>query len=542
MKDKTKELWEKVKEPYLKLSKKVRMILLIAVLALVALGVGMILVNTLRPYTVLFSDLTSEDSQAIISYLEENGVTNYRLENGNTITVPSNMEPRLKANILLQGYPKSGFGYETYRSAVGTMSTESDRNIAFLQDLQDRMAAVVRYMDGVQDAVVTITQAEDRRYVLDSSNVTKASASVFVDMKGGATLTEQQAAGIRTLISRSVKGLEIDGNNIGIVDSQGNTYGASGTSGSSLDASALKLQLEQQVNFNIRNQIIQLLTPLYGTDNFRVAVNSTVDVSHSVGESTTYTEPEWAADGSTGGKGIIGSQVFTQELTRGGNGQNAGGAAGTTTNSDINTYMNNNLQTNGNETYIRNEGTTDYNVNTNKEQTERWAGTVTDVMVAVTINSEVAGGTNEGNLTTHIGRAAGITPDIQADKISLYLSPFVNETPEGFLPNVNSLPFPPWVLYAAAGGLLLLIILLALILGLRKKRKRKLSEELGALLDSQMLPNAEHVEPSGVDIMTIKSERSMELRKTIRQFAEENPEIAAYMLKTWLRGEDEQHA
>jgi flagellar M-ring protein FliF len=28
----------------------------------------------------------------------------------------------------------------------------------------------------------------------------------------------------------------------------------------------------------------------------------------------------------------------------------------------------------------------------------------------------------------------------------------------------------------------------------------------------------------------------MELRKTIRQFAEENPEIAAYMLKHWLRG------
>lgn len=540
MKEKSKELWDKVKSSFLKLNKKVRMILLIAVLALVALGVIVLIVSSLRPYTVLFTDLTSEDSQAIISYLEENGVTNYRLENGNTITVPSNLEPKLKANILLQGYPKSGFGYETYRSAVGTMSTESDRNIAFLQDLQDRMAAVVRYMDGVKDAVVTITQAEDQRYVLDASNVTKASASVFVDMQGGAKLTDQQAAGIRTLVSRSVKGLEID--NIAITDSQGNIYGASGSSGSSLDASALKLQLEQEVNNNIRSQIIQVLTPLYGTDNFRVAVNSTVDVSHKVGESTTYTEPAWAADGSTGGKGIIGSQVYTQELTRGTAGQNAGGVAGTTTNSDINTYMNNGAAVNGDETYIRNEGTTEYNVNTDKEQTERWAGTVTDVMVAVTINSDVAGGTNEGNLTTHIGRAAGITPDIQADKISIYLSPFINQTPEGFLPNVNALPFPPWVLYAAAGGLLLLIILLTLILKMRKKRKQKLSEELGALLDNQMLPTMDHTEPAGVDIMTIKSERSMELRKTIRQFAEENPEIAAYMLKTWLRGEDEQHA
>jgi len=43
----------------------------------------------------------------------------------------------------------------------------------------------------------------------------------------------------------------------------------------------------------------------------------------------------------------------------------------------------------------------------------------------------------------------------------------------------------------------------------------------------------------GADIMDINTEKSMELRKTLRQFVQTNPEVAAQMLKTWLRGEEE---
>ena len=39
--------------------------------------------------------------------------------------------------------------------------------------------------------------------------------------------------------------------------------------------------------------------------------------------------------------------------------------------------------------------------------------------------------------------------------------------------------------------------------------------------------------------MEINTEKSMELRKTVRQFAQNNPEIAAQMVKAWLRGEDD---
>lgn len=540
MNEKIKSLWEQLKGLYFKMNKKVRLLLSGTLIVAIVVAIVVALFLSSRPYAVLFTGLSAEESRTIIAYLDESGVTAYRLEGSDTITVPSSMEAKLKATLLMQGYPKSGFSYETYRASVGTMSTESDRNIAYLQDLQDRMAGVIRCLDGVKASVVTIVQEEDRRYVLDSSSMTKASASVMVTMNSGSPLSTQQADAIRNLISRSVKGLDID--NIAISDSLGNTYsGGDVSTANSGDASHLKLQLEEQVNRTLRSQIMQVLTPLFGADNIRIAVNSTVDVRHLVGESTTYKEPTWAADGSTGGKGIIGSQIYDQEVVRG-DGKTTGGVAGTTSNSDINTYVQNSAQVNGNETYIRDNGTTNYQVDTNKEQVERWAGTVADVMVSVTLNSEAAVGINRDNLMEHIARASGIIPELQDTRISVYLGPFYEEAPSGLLPITNALPFPAWMLYAAAGGLALLLILLTLILILRKKRKKKLSKEFNDLLDDHNASSNMHGEPAGVDIMTIKTERSMELRKTIRQFAEENPEIAAYMLKSWLRGEDEQHA
>ena len=38
--------------------------------------------------------------------------------------------------------------------------------------------------------------------------------------------------------------------------------------------------------------------------------------------------------------------------------------------------------------------------------------------------------------------------------------------------------------------------------------------------------------------MNLQTEKSMELRKDVRKFAEANPEIAAQMVKSWLREGD----
>jgi flagellar M-ring protein FliF len=97
------------------------------------------------------------------------------------------------------------------------------------------------------------------------------------------------------------------------------------------------------------------------------------------------------------------------------------------------------------------------------------------------------------------------------------------------------------MIYAAVGGLVLLLVLLLVFVILKSKKKKKLAFEYNALLEESFNPvTMMQNEPAGVDIMNIKTEKSMELRKIIRQFAEDNPEIAAYMLRTLLRGGEEQ--
>ena len=99
---------------------------------------------------------------------------------------------------------------------------------------------------------------------------------------------------------------------------------------------------------------------------------------------------------------------------------------------------------------------------------------------------------------------------------------------------------PVWVLAAAAGGLLLFLVLMLIILLVRRRRRKKAAllaredgEPAGVVLAAPA-PAAE-----GADIMEMKTEKSMELRRDIRKFAEENPEIAAQMVKSWLREGDD---
>ena len=48
----------------------------------------------------------------------------------------------------------------------------------------------------------------------------------------------------------------------------------------------------------------------------------------------------------------------------------------------------------------------------------------------------------------------------------------------------------------------------------------------------------EEGEPTGADVMAMHTEKSMELRQEIRNFVDENPEIAALLLKGWMKGDD----
>ncbi len=531
---KLKNVWEKIKGFFSNMNKKVRIFLGVALAVLLAAVAAFVIWSNNQPYRVLFTGLSDSEASSIMSFLEENGITDYQIK-GDSIWVRSEQENQLKAKLLMSGYPKSGYLYDSYFNNVTGMSTNSERNTAFLIALQERLEAIIRYFDDVKEAKVNISPGKDQTYVLDDKSKVNASAAVFVTLRGSTKLSNQQAAAIRTMVSRSVQGLSIE--DVSITDNLGNRYSSDGSGVSSLgDGSELKLRLEEETNNKVRTNVMQALADVYGADNVRVAVNSVVDVSRRVIESTEYSQP----GGANTGAGLIGSETWFYQVTRGED-PAAGGAVGTTTNSEIPEYVEGQLQVDGNENYAGSSGSKDYDTNKTTQQTEVVAGTVTDISVAVTINekSPNAGSINQDALLRHVAMASGIGSDDPASRIHIIMAPFYSEDPTvPVLPGVPEIP--QWALYAAGGGLLVFLLLLLLIMRIRKNRKKKKQAKLQAALMPEELGHmpAASIE-MGADIMEVNTEKSMELRKVVRQFSQNNPEIAAQMIKGWLKGDED---
>lgn len=541
---KLKGLWEKVKDFFKNMSKRLRIILAAALaVILVAVIVFSVLFSGGKAYTQLYQDLTPTEVSEIMTYFQNNGITDYQVT-GTTLMVRSDQYNALVAQLAMAGYPKNASLYESYYEHVGALSTSSQEARTWQITVQEGLAACIRSFPDVLDAQVFINPGQQRTYVLEDVS-TETTASVKVEMRSGTMLSEEAANGIRRLVSHAWSGMTVD--SVEIVDGIGNTY--SDTSGNAGTLIELKRRLEESQSNYVRTQIKHLLDDAFGADNVKVAATATVDVSERVVESTTYHQPE----GSYEHGGLIGHELGSFALTRDGY-QLVGGVPGTTTNSDLPIYNEDAAQDVQDGDGVSDYYERDNKIDETKEQV-RVAPSVTDLSVAVTLNANAPGAAdvNVAELIHHIAVGANIGGEDPESKVSVLLVPFPVEPAQepaasGFFTTENM----PYLIIAAA-ALLLLIIVLMVILSIRRKKKRKeeedqriIEEQLGELSASGMLselgivpPAEEGAQPpptAGADIMDINTEKSMELRKAVRQFVQNNPEVAALMLRTWIKG------
>lgn len=545
---KLKGLWERIKDFFINMSTKVRIILGVTLAVIVVAVVALVLWANNRPYATLFTDLNATEASEVLSYLQENGFTDYRLVGGDTIEVRADQRDVMLTRLAQAGYPKSGNLFGTYFEHVGTMSTSSERAQTYLITVMEGLATTIRSFQGVQDATVYIDPGEERTYVLEDAK-TEATAAVHLTMRNGYTLDSQKAEAIRNLVTHAVGGLSIE--NVSITDDIGNTYTGS-TSANINDAAELKIQQEEYQANKIRTEVMQALSLIYGKENVRVAVNVQVTVNRRYIDSTRYEQPE----GSYENGGLIGRETGLWYITRDGL-TPVGGVVGTESNSDLSTYVEDLEGTIGDQDTAGQSNERENKIDEIHEQEEVLAPTITDVSIAVTINenANTAAALSEERLISHVATAAGITGDEEeaARRVSVLLAPLYTEPvppATGWL-SQDMIPY----LIIAAAALLLIVIFLVVLLSVRRKRKKKQQEEEERILQEQLgIAGAEGLSQEdveaviaaappteGADIMEVNTEKSMELRKTIRQFVQNNPEVAAQMLKVWLKGGEEEN-
>ncbi len=541
---KLKSLWEKIKDFFKNMSKKLRIILAAALAVILIAVIALSVTMSKKPYTQLYEGLTPTEVSEIMTYFQNNGITDYQV-NGNVIMVRDDQYAALLMQMAQAGYPKNASLYGSYYEHVGALSTSSQEARTWQISVQERLEASIRTIPNVLDVQVYISPGQQRTYVLEDVS-TETTASVSLQMRSGTMLTDDEANAIRHMVSHAWSGMTLD--SVSITDSAGNTYSAGEDSPS--DAAELQYRMQERTNNQLRNQIKNLLDPLYGADNVSVAVNSTVEVAKRYREDTTYRQP----DGSYESGGLIGHEMGQFALTRDGI-EMVGGVPGTETNADIPNYIADAAQGVQDGDGVSTWYERDNNIDTTVEQVEYYTPRITDIGVAVTITAseDVAGEVDEARLSEHIATVTNIGGEDPQDRVSVLVvprqaEPVVDTAPAGLFTPENM----PYLIIAAV-ALLLLIIILVVILSIRRKKKQKeeedqriIEEQLSELGASGMLselgivpPGEEGAQPpptTGADIMDINTEKSMELRKTVRQFVQNNPEVAALMLKTWLKG------
>ena len=129
--------------------------------ALIGFFAFVIMRVTTPQMTTLFTDLSLEDSSAIIKDLERQAIP-YELRNdGAVIMVPKDKVTRLRMKLAEGGLPKGGgVGYEIFDKSDALGTTSFVQNINHLRALEGELARTIRAIDRIQAARVHLVLPE----------------------------------------------------------------------------------------------------------------------------------------------------------------------------------------------------------------------------------------------------------------------------------------------------------------------------------------------------------------------------------------------
>jgi flagellar M-ring protein FliF len=230
----------------------------------------------------LFTDLSVEDSSAIIKDLERQGIP-YDLKNeGGIVLVPKEQIPRLRMKLAEGGLPKGGgVGYEIFDKSDALGATSFVQNINHLRALEGELSRTIRAIDRVQQARVHLVLPERPLF---SREKAEPSASIVLKVRGA--LEAQQVRAIRHLVATAVNGLKPQ--RVSVVDETGRLLadGSADDSGG-VSADERKLAYERRM----REQVESIVTSVVGPGHARVQLTAEFDFNRITQTSDKF-DPE----------------------------------------------------------------------------------------------------------------------------------------------------------------------------------------------------------------------------------------------------------
>ena len=244
-----------------------------AVLVIVALS-AFLRFSREHDFKPLYTNLSPEDSGAVLAKLHEGGIE-YRVRDvDSTILVPSEKVAELRLQMATAGIPKSGrIGYELFdKTNLGV--TDFTEQVNYHRAVEGELERSVMAIANVEQARVHVTFLKDSAFTEERQ---PAKASVMVKLKPGSKLSQPNAVAITQLVSSAVEGLAPE--SVSVMDMHANLLLRPKKPGDGSEPSEELLQYKERLEHETLAKINSVLDPLLGADKYRASVDLDCDLT-----------------------------------------------------------------------------------------------------------------------------------------------------------------------------------------------------------------------------------------------------------------------
>lgn len=529
---------------------------LTALAAFIALLVAVSLLGQKPSYRILFANLPDKDGGAIVQTLQQMNVP-YQVEVGGAISVPADKVYDVRLKLAAQGLPKSGgVGFELMENQkFGT--SQFGEQVNYQRAVEGELGRSVESLASVASARVHIAFPKQTVFLREQQ---KPTASVLVSLHPGRMLDRTQVNAIIHLVAASIP--ELTTNNVTVVDQEGNLLSKLPDYANTVLLNQRQMQYVQQIEEVLTKRVETILTPIVGPGNVKAEVTAAVDFSEVEQTSESFkpnTPPNPGSIRSTQSSESSGASAPTVAGVPGALSNQPPGAA----TAPINLPSPPGVETNpAGASRSHKESTTNYELDKTIQHVKQPVGIIKKVSAAVVVNyrlrpdksgkiSPVAMTQQEMNQINNLVKEAVGFSESRGDAVSVVNASFAGNDDITIQPTLLE-KIVAYVMAHLADIIklaLLSIALIYLVFGVVRPVMRDLLKpkpskvEVGHEFDLLMgVTEGEEVDEEAEaqsEEDAAKSAAFADLLQQAKEYAKNDPRMAATIIREWLANEDE---
>ena len=493
---------------------------------IIATFIGLIYISSRTNFALLYSGVDERFGGEVVSTLQARKIP-YELDSGGVIRVPHDQVAELRMTLVSQGVlPGGGVGYELVDN--NDMFGVPDEIIQLNKHrmLEGELSRSISSISGVRQARVHLAVPKISLFVQDKK---PPSASVIIDLAGGARLGKSQVRGVVELVSGAVPGLEAE--RVNVVDNSGrvlNRYAED------LVGGRTSLEYQQSLEQELRHKAEGVISRVVGAGNVEVVVTSDMDFSREERTEELYNPEKQVARSE---------ETLSEERENGGN--RVGGAAGDNAAQGV-------VRVGDSSTSSREKVATNYEIDKVTKHIRGPLAKLNRISVAVVINSNYKGKTDEeegavatisdeelGNFKKLVQNAVGFNKE-RGDNVNIIAQPFQQASLD-FHQVLEAEKTKDLINMSVQYGLILLIAAFVFFIAFKLMKYLTGDAEAAEVLqDGQLPPGEDQLALPGAELLDELDEDEGPLIEKIREYVKRNPDKASAVIRYWLSPVDEE--